>query len=705
MSERQGQSGPAQGSDGSSLQVYATLLEWMESHGGDLHEDVQISHDDQRGTHLRVKNQRVVSNTHVIKTPVATTMSYFNAIDHRVGEVQFPCHGVKFPPNFVEAVGPEEVAIFFLVGQYLRGPESFWRPYLQTLPRPGSLTTLPYYTEEEDLEWLEGTSLIGARQQKVSLLKDKYEVSHNELRKSGFADAERYSWDLYLWASTIFVSRAFSAKVLSGVVPELGVPEENVSVLLPFIDILNHRPLAKVEWRAGKENVDFVVLEDVGAEEEIANNYGPRNNEQLMMNYGFCLADNPCDYRTVSLRAPPGSPLHAARAQRKQLFPNAVNDAEDPYYVFNIFYPLLAPDIPMEHSIFSPALLNAVSILAANQRELETLEVSEHAIRIQPTTYGNSRASLAALSQVTIELITHIVRLKSAAPDPSATPPSNLKQTHAKIYRDSQIRLSETALVIASWSLHRARLHNLQGTWPETKHLLHEHTSRIPPSKFPPHITSQIHVRTLQRPSLLPHTGELFSLSESLTLLPAEIQNPASDSLTTILKHASRSIPPLRGIPAPSSPFRFPLFTCFIIAIHNHSQTLPSTGDHQSSALPSRLSTWASFLLTHYPPPPTDVAWALEDEDDEALLSSLDEVLEDMRVRRSEVFSALEPFVGSADADSWWLSPNWLRWAWMMTEQECVQVPEDPLGVLEEKEEGGGNVMLETETYLYIPQV
>jgi len=85
---------------------------------------------------------------------------------------------------------------------------------------------------------------------------------------------------LYLWASTIFVSRAFSAKVLSGVIPESEVPEENISVLLPFIDILNHRPLAKVEWRAGTENVDFVVLEDVSGEQEIANNYGPRNNEQ-----------------------------------------------------------------------------------------------------------------------------------------------------------------------------------------------------------------------------------------------------------------------------------------------------------------------------------------------------------------------------------------------------------------------------------------
>lgn len=85
--------------------------------------------------------------------------------------------------------------------------------------------------------------------------------------------------DLYLWASTIFVSRAFSSKVLSEAIPEEVLTEE-VSVLLPFIDILNHRPLAKVEWRAGDNDVFFLTLEDVAAGEEIANNYGPRNNEQ-----------------------------------------------------------------------------------------------------------------------------------------------------------------------------------------------------------------------------------------------------------------------------------------------------------------------------------------------------------------------------------------------------------------------------------------
>jgi hypothetical protein len=91
---------------------------------------------------------------------------------------------------------------------------------------------------------------------------------------------ETHNRDLYLWSSSILVSRAFSAKVLAEAVTDVELPEDGVSVLLPCIDLMNHRPLAKVEWRAGKQDVAFVVLEDVASGQEISNNYGPRNNEQ-----------------------------------------------------------------------------------------------------------------------------------------------------------------------------------------------------------------------------------------------------------------------------------------------------------------------------------------------------------------------------------------------------------------------------------------
>ncbi|GLA82116.1 hypothetical protein AtubIFM56815_006295 [Aspergillus tubingensis] len=689
-------SGPSGSGDDDSPQIYFDLLNWMVNNGGHLHESVQIAKDESRGVHLQVKKDwkdAVPTDTHIIKTPLATTMSYFNVVNQSTPSISFSAHGLHFPQSFIDAVGEKESTIFFLIGQYLRGTEGFWYPYIRTLPQPGSLTTPPYY-EGEDLQWLDGTSLLAAREKRLEVLKEKYEKGSTELRNAGFEGADAYTWDLYLWAASMFISRAFSARVLSGVFPETELSEEKLSVLLPIIDMGNHRPLAKVEWRAGKDDVAFVVLEDVSAGQEISNNYGPRNNEQLMMNYGFCISGNPCDHRIVSLRAPPGSPLYMAKSHQLQMYPDlAVGEPEDHYYVFNVFYPLLAPDMSMEHSIFSPALLDAVSVLAANNRELETLEITNQGIKI-PNVYGNSRALLAALSQVIIEVVTHAAKLRASGEDLQT--PTNLKQTHAKVYRDSQIMLSETALVVAAWTLNRARLHNFTGTWEETKRVLGAHMGRIPTGKFPEEVYSRLQVRILERKSLLTNNGELFTLGELPDLLPTAMQQPCKACFQDILSVSESAIPMLRGSGG-SSPFAFPMFLCLVAAAHTASKS----GASEDFKPSPRLSRWASFLLENYPPPPNDVAWALEDEDDEHIVSLFDETLEKMRSQNAGVFTSLAPYTGDWQKDDWWLSPNWLRWGWMIGEQECVQIPDDPLQLLATG--SGGQVRLMTENYLYVP--
>lgn len=90
-----------------------------------------------------------------------------------------------------------------------------------------------------------------------------------------------------MWASTIIASRAFTARVLAGVIGVSDLPEETISVLLPLIDVTNHRPLAKVEWQAGKEEIGLAVMEDTAAGQEIGNNYGPRSNEQCKIYLAF----------------------------------------------------------------------------------------------------------------------------------------------------------------------------------------------------------------------------------------------------------------------------------------------------------------------------------------------------------------------------------------------------------------------------------
>ena len=128
-------------------------------------------------------HDKIGKETTCIRTPLEVTMSYFNAISYNNSNILFSSHGVNLPQEFIDTVGPDETTIFFLMAQYLKGDQGFWYPYLRTLPQPGHLSTPLYYddADEEDLEWLAGTSLEAAREQRLGSWKERYSRSFNVL--------------------------------------------------------------------------------------------------------------------------------------------------------------------------------------------------------------------------------------------------------------------------------------------------------------------------------------------------------------------------------------------------------------------------------------------------------------------------------------------------------------------------------------------
>lgn len=111
----------------------------------------------------------------------------------------------------------------------------------------------------------------------------------------------------FLWAATIFTSRAFiSTHILPG--------RETIPLLFPVVDILNHSVSAKVEWDF-QPHTSFALncLEAEGFEagQEIFNNYAPKQNDELLLGYGFCLADNPIEQFALKLAFPPTLQEHA----------------------------------------------------------------------------------------------------------------------------------------------------------------------------------------------------------------------------------------------------------------------------------------------------------------------------------------------------------------------------------------------------------
>ena len=101
----------------------------------------------------------------------------------------------------------------------------------------------------------------------------------------------------------MFGSRSFTSQVLSNTLPaDKARPmghldpdhevlsdlfEDGFAVLLPLLDLLNYRPLSRVEWQAGLNEVSLQVLQSFEAGEEVCNNYGARDNEACMIVFNF----------------------------------------------------------------------------------------------------------------------------------------------------------------------------------------------------------------------------------------------------------------------------------------------------------------------------------------------------------------------------------------------------------------------------------
>lgn len=187
-----------------SLDSHQGLLQWVVGHGGHIGDCVCIAQDASRGVHIQVKAdcpEPISPETRVFSTPLEITMSYYNAIDYKSQKGSFSSHRVTFPRAFIDAVGPEETSAFFLMGQFLRGSEGFWYPYLRTLPQPGQLTT-PLFFEEEDVDWLQGTGIPEASVYRYEVWDRKYEEAIAKLGEVGFNGWEEYTWCVFDFAHT-----------------------------------------------------------------------------------------------------------------------------------------------------------------------------------------------------------------------------------------------------------------------------------------------------------------------------------------------------------------------------------------------------------------------------------------------------------------------------------------------------------------------
>ncbi|KAK3937360.1 ribosomal lysine N-methyltransferase set10 [Diplogelasinospora grovesii] len=301
---------------------FDALLEWAQSHGAALHPAVEIYNDDATKFSIRVRSdQQLDAGSTVVTCPTFITLSYLNALTNsphsfssRPAAGTSPSQPAAFPPRFMQEVPPHVIGRFFLIQQYLLGRDSFWYPYIATLPQPEHLSswTLPAFWPAADVAFLSGTNADAAIEETRENVRREFKHAHKILKKEEHAGWEEYTRVLYNWAFCIFTSRSFRPSLilpeptqqvlLGGGAGLLGEEEgvvglEDFSMLQPVLDIANHDITKAVTWnntttttrRQDISGCEMVTKDRYGPGQQVYNNYGNKTNSELLLGYGFIL--------------------------------------------------------------------------------------------------------------------------------------------------------------------------------------------------------------------------------------------------------------------------------------------------------------------------------------------------------------------------------------------------------------------------------
>ncbi|KAF2804952.1 SET domain-containing protein [Mytilinidion resinicola] len=228
------------------------LTQWFGENGGHLNEEMEMLHNLEYGYHYVAKSRPVNLKETVCSCPSSLTLSHLNVI-------------------------------------------------------PASLTGIhdnPLWFNDEELAYLKGTNLLsnGVPREQTSIgfregiYKEQWKLGIAELENAS-DPTEEFTWDLFLWAATIFSSRSFTSDLFT----TSGNTNASFPILYPVLDIFNHRIGAKVGWQFDNGNFSLYLEENVEQSQQIFNNYSPKGNEDLLMGFGFCIPDNPYDQLVVRL--------------------------------------------------------------------------------------------------------------------------------------------------------------------------------------------------------------------------------------------------------------------------------------------------------------------------------------------------------------------------------------------------------------------
>lgn len=666
---------PARG----SLDGHRRLADWVVANGGYMHPNIDFSYSEDSGYHIVAgKGKKITPMTRVSSCPMACAMSVMNVLNI----APFPNRGTKFPEQFIRSNlgSPELLQTFFLVEQHVLGDKSWWDPYIKTLPTVDGVNQLQF-DSPEDAAFIRGTNLETGYRELMARWTGYYDKGLADLKANGWRQDKcfSYTWELFRWAASMFGSRGFSSAVLADTAPaedaRLRITKDSAirklwadrfSVLLPLMDMHNHKPKTKVDWQPRTSFVGLQVHDTYQEGEQIYNNYGPRDNEGLLLSYGFISKDPSFQHVALSIQPPPGTLLDVTRKFQVDMRSNV----EHKLYILNVEHLKAASAYCLEAVLFDYDLLDTISVLTANERESSAMLAEEATLMstclAREHKFPDFRNLLGVLGQIIMHCETGRKRLIATRPTQK---PLTSKQMNADRLRDQQIGHYEDALLLGKVLLSQA-------CQPESEAASSENLMKKFGSRYEVEAITNITTLSTRLPKII-RPNELFTLPHLVGMLPLTTQAAFTALLTDIEARAQ----PLWSITTASPPTRASdqlqqasqhLRLAIFISAAQHSYT-------RGVKIGQHLVSWLQTVTAWYPPDDGDT-WAFVPNvqgswgpGEEPPLG-----LQILLKAAEQLFIAGEQ---AGEVAKQWLKPKALCWAYNVMFEEVVAVPREVVRV------------------------
>ena len=224
------------------------------------------------------------TNEYILEIPKKLMISPVHAYNSEIG---------KYLAENKDVIRGDSVLALYLMYERIKGESSFYYPYLQILPSPG---TIAEWTQNQLLQLQDDGIVLRARRKKLQVftLYTQCVIPLCEKYPEIFS-LEDYSSKNFEFCWYSIQARAFGRRL-------------PWSAMVPFADCLNHSNV-QTKYDFDIDSNDYFRLFPTGSNNykagtEVYNSYGRRHNENLLLDYGFAMLDNEWDHVSISLKLP-----------------------------------------------------------------------------------------------------------------------------------------------------------------------------------------------------------------------------------------------------------------------------------------------------------------------------------------------------------------------------------------------------------------